>query len=187
MNLTQQQRKVMWIGIAVVVAYYIVRQASNYAMQAAYYQQQAIRAAQQRAKAAPPGAPDNMSGIWQGKTAITGRGLCTLRIEIHRTEPSHFVGYSTLTCENLAPLMTPQERGNTAAAVLNRVNPASTILFGEMENGAIRFRIDKIIGAGGSGCAATSFTITPFGTNQLAAEWQEEGCQGGHALLQKAR
>jgi hypothetical protein len=190
MNLTPQQRKFLWICIALAVAYYIVRLAANYAMQAAYYQQQAIRAAQQLAQARPAGAPAspaNLSGIWQGKTAITGRGLCTLRIEIRPTDPTHFAGYSTLTCENLAPLMTPQERGNIAAAVLNQMNPASAILSGTVEKGSIRFHVDKTIGTNGNGCAATNFTLTPFGATQLAAEWQEATCQGGSVVLQRAR
>jgi hypothetical protein len=178
--------------------------------------QQAIRAAQQRAKAnarpvpprpapptvhdaparTPPSAPAparapatpvEISGIWQGKTAITGRGLCTLRVELHENAPGRFLGYSSLACANFAPLMAPQDRGNTAAAVLNRMNPAEAILSGAMENGSIRFHVDKTIGASSNGCAATSLTLTPFGSNQLAAEWQEGGCEGGHVILQKAR
>ena len=34
-------------------------------------------------------------------------------------------------------------------------------------------------------CAATSFTITPFGTNQVAAQLGEGACQGGQLLLTK--
>jgi hypothetical protein len=83
--------------------------------------------------------------------------------------------------------MSPQDRGNIAAAVLNKLNPADAILSGAMENGSIRFHVDKTIGTNSNGCAATSFTVTPFGSNQLAAEWQEGGCQGGHVILQKAR
>jgi len=48
MNMTQKQRKILWICIAVIVASYIVRSIISSAMQAAYYHQQAIRAAQQR-------------------------------------------------------------------------------------------------------------------------------------------
>ncbi len=40
-----------------------------------------------------------------------------------------------------------------------------------------------------SGCALTSFTVTPFGEDQVIAEWQEGNCpeapQGGQILLRK--
>src|ERR1022692_296191 len=138
----------------------------------------------------PAGAsasPANLSGIWRGKTAIAGRGICALRFELSEKELGHFAGYSSLACANFAPLMSPQDRGNIAAAVLNKLNPADAILSGAMENGSIRFHVDKTIGTNSNGCAATSFTVTPFGSNQLAAEWQEGGCQGDHVILQKAR
>lgn len=217
MNMTNKQRKALWICLAIVVASYAVRSIILSAMQMQYYQQQAIRAAQQRAAAkarpapsprasstpaahgtpntpaggsAPAGAsasPANLSGNWRGKTAIAGRGICALRFELSEKELGHFAGYSSLACANFAPLMSPQDRGNIAAAVLNKLNPAEAILSGAMENGSIRFHVDKTIGTNSNGCAATSFTVTPFGSNQLAAEWQEGGCQGGHVILQKAR
>ena len=136
------------------------------------------------ARALPP--PATISGIWQGRTAITGRGICTLRIELHENEPAHFSGFSSLACANFAPLMAKDDR-NPAAATLNRMSPAAAVLSGTMENSSIRFHVDKTVSTNSNGCAATSFTLTPFGTNQLAAEWQEEGCQGGRVILQKAR
>ena len=203
--MTQKQRKALWICLALVVACYIVRSIIIARMQAAYDQQQAIRAAQQRAqakalakavppvppsvaasKAAPPPVSSGLAGIWQGRTAITGRGICTLRIELHENPPEHFTGYSSLACANFAPLMSEQDR-NPAAATLNRMSPASAVLSGAMENGSIRFHVDKTIGTNSNGCAATSFALTPFGANQLAAEWQEGTCQGGNIILQKAK
>jgi hypothetical protein len=80
-----------------------------------------------------------------------------------------------------------KEDRNPAAATLNRMSPAGAVLSGAMENGSIRFHVDKTVGTNSNGCAATSLTLTPFGTNQLAAEWQEGGCEGGHIILQKAR
>jgi hypothetical protein len=76
---------------------------------------------------------------------------------------------------------------NPAAATLNRMSPAAAVLSGTMENGSIRFHVDKTVSTNSNGCAATSFNLVPFGSNQLAAEWQEEGCQGGHVILQKVR
>jgi hypothetical protein len=207
----RKQRNFLLLCGGIVLAYYVERSCEESARQAAYYRQMAIRAAQQRARAkatpAPPprasstgaghGAPapspagaatqsGPLSGVWQGRTAITGRGLCTLRIELHENEPGHFQGYSTLACTNYGPLMAPEGRGN-AAGTLNRMNPAEAILSGAMEDGSLRFHVDNTIGTNSNGCGATSFTLTPFGTNQLAAQWEETGCQGGHVILQKAR
>jgi hypothetical protein len=204
----KKQRNFLLLCGAIFAAYYVEHTREESARQAAYYRQQAIRAAQQRARAnapAPPprGAPPTihgpavaapqplspgtLSGVWQGRTAITGRGLCTLKVELHENASGHYLGYSSLACANYAPLMSPQDRGNNAAAVLNRMNPAEAILSGAMESGSIRFHVDKTIGASANGCAVTSFTLTPFGSNQLAAEWQEGGCEGGHVILQKVR
>jgi hypothetical protein len=209
MNITPQQRKALWIGIGIVAVFYVGRSVMDSARQAAYQQQQAIRAAQLRAEArahataprvsatpavpsspaathAPAPAASGLSGIWQGRTAITGRGICTLRIELHENPPEHFTGYSSLACANFAPLMSEQDR-NPKSATLNRMSPASAVLSGAMENSSIRFHVDKTIGTNSNGCAATSFTLTPFGANQLAAEWQEATCQGGNIILQKAK
>ncbi len=214
MNIDRKQRNFLLLCGAILAAYYVARFIETSARQAAYYRQQAIRAAQQReaAKARPtpppraaanPGAPandpaggaaragalaspGNLSGNWRGRTAIPGRGICMLSIELHENEAAHFSGFSSLGCSNYAPLMSPEAR-NPAAAILNRLSPATAVLSGTMENGSIHFRVDKTIGASRNGCAATSFTLTPFGTNQLAAEWQEGTCQGGHVILQKVR
>jgi hypothetical protein len=143
------------------------------------------------AKAAPalpkPEKPVSYSGIWRGQTSVDGRGLCALRIELHETEPSKYQGYSSLVCADFAPLMKPKERVNRAAAIKNRMNPEASVISGALEKGAIAFHVDKTIGADSNGCAATSFTLTPFGKNEFAAEWQEATCRGGRIMLQKAR
>ena len=224
MNLTKQQRKAIWICLAVIAASYVIRSVMNFAQQQEYLRQQFIRAAQQQAKAqaeakakakaraekdadraakaaaaksaavakaAPalpkPEKPVSYSGIWRGQTTVEGRGLCTLRIELHETEPSKYQGYSSLVCADFAPLMKPKERVNRAAAIKNRMNPEAAVISGAMEKGAIAFHIDKTIGADSNGCSATSFTLTPFGKNEFAAEWQEATCHGGRIMLQKAR
>jgi hypothetical protein len=33
----------------------------------------------------------------------------------------------------------------------------------------------------------TSFTVTPFGADQISVEWQDAPCQGGQLLLKKGR
>ncbi len=214
MPLTPQQRKALWICGGLYLASYPVRWAMDYSRQAAFYQQQAIRAAQQRAYAnahppAPPRAPaapavpakpptppraptpavtptvDTLSGIWRGRTALPGRGICTLTMELHEATPGRFTGFSTLACGNFGPLMSKEDR-NPGAATLNRMSPAAVIVSGVLENGALRLTVDKTVSTNSNGCAATSFNLTPF-AKQLAAEWQEGTCQGGRILLGRAK
>lgn len=214
MNMTNKQRKALWICVGIVVASYVGRSIIDSARQAAYYQQQAMRAAQQRAYAkehppAPARAPsvpvvpakiatpasapnpavapavETLSGIWRGRTALPGRGICTLTIELHEGTPGHFTGFSTLGCGNFGPLMSKEDR-NPAAATLNRMSPAAEIVSGAMENGTIHLTVDKTVSTNSNGCAATSFNLTPF-AKQIAAEWQEGTCQGGRILLGRAK
>ena len=72
-------------------------------------------------------------------------------------------------------------------AALGRYNPMPSILSGTWEKGAIRFSVVKNIGTDqASGrCALTSAAVTPFGTNQIAAEWLDGPCGGGQLLLNK--
>ena len=66
------------------------------------------------------------------------------------------------------------------------MNPAAAILTGTPENGSLHFRVDKTVGADVDGCAATSFTAMPFGTNKIAVQWQDGSCQGGQIVLNKS-
>ena len=129
----------------------------------------------------------NLTGTWKGRGALTGHGLCDLRLELRETHeaPGHYTGYSALSCLNIAPLMTPKARNRASANCRNRLNPAASILTGVPEDGSIRFHVDKTINPDINGCAATSFTATPFGTNRIAVQWQEGSCQGGQIILGK--
>jgi len=128
----------------------------------------------------------NLTGTWKGQGALTGHGLCDLRLELRETHeaPGHYTGYSALSCLNIAPLMAQKAR-NRASAMQNRLNPAASILTGAPEDGSIRFHVDKTINPDINGCAATSFTATPFGTNRISVQWQEGSCQGGQIILGK--
>jgi hypothetical protein len=214
MAMTTKQRNFLILCGALLFAYYVGRSVISSMQREAYFRQQAQRAAEQRAKAkqkeeekkkedekrkalaaatAAASAPkkfspltttSNLSGTWKGEGALTGHGICTLRLELRETEntPGHYTGYSTLSCENVAPLMQPGAR-NRAYALKNKMDPAASILSGVPENGSIHFHVDKTINTHPGGCAATSFTATPFGTNKIAVQWQEGECQGGEILL----
>jgi hypothetical protein len=134
-----------------------------------------------------PAPPARLAGIWRGRAALEGRGICNLRFELGEKGPDAYSGYSSFACTNAAPLMSAGNRRNPRSALLNRMDPDSAILTGSLQNGAIRLHADKTIGTDINGCAVTSFTLTPFGANQLAAEWQAGECQGGHMMLARAR
>jgi len=141
-----------------------------------------------RPKPAPSSPFTKLSGIWRGKVALDGRGICDLKFELTEKQdsPGRFSGYSTMTCSAAGPLM-PTKKVNPRTLTLNRMDPEAAILTGAMENGSIQFHTDKAVGTDSNGCAPTSFSLTPFGSNQLAAEWREDACQGGRMILRKSR
>jgi hypothetical protein len=111
---------------------------------------------------------NRLLGIWEGRTAMESRGLCSLKFELRQGQEKQLAGFSTLTCQG----------GRSA-------DPETAILSGAPEKGSFQFHVDKVVGSGG--CAPGSFTLTPFGNAQMAAEWKETGCSGGHALLTRTK
>jgi hypothetical protein len=119
-------------------------------------------------------------GIWRGHVVLLGRGECDLRFELRPKDLGKFVGYSSFTCVAAGPLVT---KANSGTTILNRTNPEAAILSGVIEKESIRFTVDKVVGADSNGCAPSSFSLTPFGQDRLAADWEEPGCTGGHLVL----
>ena len=134
--------------------------------------------------AAAPAIPSEFSklvGIWRGHVALIGRGECDLRFELRpKQDPGKFVGYSSFTCVAAGPLIA---KANNGTAILNRTNPEAAILSGAIEKGSLRFTVDKVVGADSNGCSPSSFALTPFGVDRLAADWEEPNCSGGHLVL----
>ena len=132
-----------------------------------------------------------MQGVWQGQSTLPERGVCTLKLEVREKQlAGPLVGYSSLLCINIGPLMSRPQPGYGAAAMaaLGRYNPVSSILGSpSWENGSMKFHVDKNIGVNRAtgACALTSLTITPFGSGQVSGEWLD-GCGGGELLLRKA-
>ena len=195
-NLTAQQRKMILICLAVVVASYVIHSAITFARQQEYMRQQFIRAQQQRAKAqadakakakakaekdaadraakataakAAPGAktgqtapkppaPSPYAGIWTGRTAIDGRGTCTLRLEMTDKpgESNHFTGFSTMVCNNAGPLVGRGAMSRKALA-LDRMDPEAAVLSGTLEKTSVELKTEKTIGADTNGCAPVLF------------------------------
>lgn len=141
------------------------------------------------APGADPNTPtqsDNMLGTWQGIGPLPGNQMCTLKIEIRTNSqvPGSFSGFPVLIC---APFMPGFVRRGAAAqnTVLVPPSPVSAVLTGTAKDGSIEFTVEKTIGTTVSGCALTKLTITPFGTDQIAAQWAEGTCEGGQILLRR--
>jgi hypothetical protein len=141
---------------------------------------------------APPPLPDpiisELYGVWSGTGAISGKGLCTLSIEIRQKagDQAHLSGYPSLTCRE-STFLTSKDRATLAARTKNIWDPESAILTGTVANGTAQFSVDKTIGTDSRGCGFASMTLTPFGTGAIDAAWLENGCEGGHVLLRKVR
>jgi hypothetical protein len=140
-----------------------------------------------RPKPLPPSPFAKLSGIWRGRVALDGRGICNLKFELTEKQdsPGRFSGYSTMTCSSAGPLV--GKKVNPRALALNRMDPEAAIFSGKIENGSIQLSTNKVVGSDSSGCAPSSFSLTPFGANQLAAEWREDACAGGRIILRKSR
>jgi hypothetical protein len=134
--------------------------------------------------ATAPTQSDNLLGIWQGIGPLPGQGICNLKLELRRsTEPDRFSGFPVLICMPLPqPLV---QRGRNIQNPIAQMTPLSAVLTGTAKDGGIQFNADKIIGRAMNGCGLTSLTVTPFGTDQIAAEWQEGTCQGGQILMRR--
>jgi hypothetical protein len=136
----------------------------------------------------PPSPFARFQGIWRGRAALDGRGICDLKFELREKpdEPGNFSGYSTMACSAVGALM-PGKQVSVKEQTLNVMDPEAAIFTGKPENGSLQFHVDNTVGADSNGCAPTAFTLTPFGGNQLAAEWREATCRGGHMILGRAR
>jgi hypothetical protein len=131
---------------------------------------------------------DATSGVWQGFGNVPSLGLCNLRLELRKDalNPERISGFPVLFC-------VPAASGPALALgrnpVLPPMTPEAAVLSGTASNGAIQFTVDKIIGRSINGCAFTSFSVTPFGADQLSAEWQEGACgtetRAGQLLLRR--
>jgi hypothetical protein len=192
----KKKRNILLICAAILIGSYIARSFVVTYLRMAYAQQQAMRRQQQQPKPKPAPSPSsdaqdgppigNLSGVWQGHGRVPGgRGVCDLRVELRQGDPGKYSGYSRFSCLNNEALTNPKDT-DMMKNFLNHMNPDSAALTGAVEKGAIQFRADKTIGTDINGCAVTEFTVTPFGMNQVAAEWKEGTCIGGSLMLQKA-
>jgi len=124
-----------------------------------------------------------LAGTWQGESLVEKRGLCNLKFELKPPQAlGEFAGYSTLVCA-YTPLLPGVEKPKTMSALADFMRPVSSILTGIPVDGSLQFRVAKTLG---DKCPPTSFTLTPFSA-QLAAEWQDVSCGGGHIIMARAK
>ena len=197
-KLTKQQQRAILIGGGVIIASFVIHYVVTSAREMAL-RQQAMRQAQLRAQAAPKPAPappkkfvnpflttvNNLHGFWVGRGMLNTRGMCTLKLELEDVpdSPGHYNGYSTLGCQPIPAMFRMGGARITPQDVRNMQNPKALLLTGEPKDNVIVFTINKTVVGEAGACEANSFTVTPFGTNQIAANWTEGACAGGQLLL----
>ena len=207
--MTPKNRKILLICLGIVVASYGVRSAIEAVMRIEHNRRQtAIAAKKAKQKPSPMPPPDDLLytfetkpvepmafdgkrllGVWQGKAVLEPRGICDLRLEIKAKEDDGFSGFSTFTCVAVRHAQSlyyanPLSLQGKIAEVMRQ---DSAILAGKAQSNSIHFAPAQAIGANINGCAVTSLTTTPFGTNHLAVEWKDGKCPDGSVLLQRVR
>src|ERR1700694_2714204 len=205
MNTNDKNRKLLWVGGAVLAVLYVAPQALQSFRQTAFYREQ-MQAANARAHngrgasattgAAPaasgsaniPALAANPSlgaftGVWQGQQAQANHEVCQLAVEMRENVPGRLTGYPRLVCYPLPSYYPGQPKVNPGTAFLKSMSPISAVLTGSLKDGAVVFHVDKTIGETAEGCALTAFTVTPFGNDQAAAEWQNGRCGNGQMVL----
>jgi hypothetical protein len=126
----------------------------------------------------PPDPISSLPRFLLGRGYLAGRGLCNLRLEL-QDDYNHYTAFSRFTCISSEGI----EKDTPLNNLIKRPNmvPDATILTGAAENRGIHLYADKTASVGD--CPMSEMTLTPFGTNQVIAEWKD--CQTGKLLLQK--
>lgn len=136
------------------------------------------------APAVPDPSFERVTGVWEGIGNVPPNS-CTLKLEIRpkESDTTKLAGFPVLNC---FPLVPPLFRGRDAQQqLMARFAPMSSVLSGTAEKGSVEFIVDKVIGKTPDGCSIQGMTITPFGVDQLSAEWKDNTCKGGQILLRK--
>jgi hypothetical protein len=201
MNLTDKQKKMLWIAAGLLVAFHYapgiltrVRQQGP-AYRAAQAKTSPVQTAPGRASLTPapePAAPPaplaspeeamqtqiaeavGPSSIWGGMVPRPNLGPCQLKVELAAgADKGSYTGDSTLSCANLKPFR-PGQRSNPADinnAQLDAV-PVNAIFSGVVKDGAIELVQSKALNFTREGCNITKIVLTPF-AGHLDATWEE--------------
>jgi hypothetical protein len=205
---SNNKRKWWWAAGAALVVLYFAPSAIQWFRVARAYQQRAevMNARAQAARAAggsgnpagspapasapapgaPPVSPSRLVGVWVGQQGETNMELCRVQLEISDKGQAQVNGYVKMICYPTGAYYQAHPKINIQETFMKAMTPMAAILSGTIKDGAIAFHVDKTIGTGLDGCALTSFTVTPFGTDEVAAEWQKTNCPGGQMTLSRS-
>jgi hypothetical protein len=209
MNPQNKNRKWWWLVGAGLVLWYLAPGALQSFREASTYQQrmQAINAqalntrgtagntavvpsapvapgaSAPRYGGANPAAPASaLAGIWNGNQTQHNGDLCSLTLELRDKLEGVMAGYANMTCRPVVRRVgAPMPSANDI--ILKAMTPMAAIMSGRMQDGAIAFHVDKPIGTPVDGCPFSAFTVTPFGTQQVAVEWQRGNCDSGQMTM----
>jgi hypothetical protein len=73
--------------------------------------------------------------------------------------------------------------------LIEEASPVSSSMSGSIVGQSMNFRIDQVVGMTAHHCGPRSYSISPFGTGQVMAQWEEPApCnKSGHMVLVRAR
>lgn len=196
------RKRTWWLIGGALLAWYFAPSAVQSFKEASGYQERL--ALVQGAKAARP-APGNpvgsistpapaastlppirLLGVWVGQQGETNMELCRLQLEIRDKGEAQVNGYVKMLCYPTGAYYQKHPKINVQETFMKAMTPMAAILSGTIKDGSIAFHIDKTIGTGLDGCALSSFNVTSFGTDEVAAEWQKVGCPGGQMTLSRS-
>ena len=131
-------------------------------------------------------SPGTFAGRWHGMATIERQGMCNLYMEINQQPDKTFLGYPAMSCRSMQPFFEPDHKFTSADAqkMLIKPNPATALLVGAFENGAVTFRVDRIATPNPSGCTWSSVVVTPFGQKAVTVQFQDS-CGGASFVLER--
>jgi hypothetical protein len=135
-------------------------------------------------------SPGNFIGTWRSEmTTLEKQGVCMLTMEI-RVQEQGFSAFPTLQCRPLITQDKVRQYQHEPLAMMQamalRGNPLTAVLSGAWDKDyrSIIFHLEKLTSTNVSGCAiAGDFTVTPFGGNQVAAEWKDSCAENPQFML----
>lgn len=123
--------------------------------------------------------------MWEGQQAQPNRDLCQMNLEMRDNGAGLLAAYPRINCVALMPYLPGPHKLDPASAAAKSMSTVSAVLTGTIKDGELAFHVDKAIGATFDGCTLTSFTVTPFGRDEVAAEWQNGTCGRGQIMLRR--
>jgi hypothetical protein len=204
--MTDKRRKQLWIAGSVAAALYFAPSylrpvrallASKPALAPMPQKPSPVRQAQpqvnifqsQAGADLSPAELASLSGKYVGDAMVKTR-QCRAMLELKSASPgaNQFDGYISMEC--FAPTLATKGEGpfaqaNPIAAMALLTTPASAILAGSVSNGALEMKSTKTIETLADGCPVTAISVRPFGSGQVAMDWQEGSCPGAQLILHR--